>query len=355
MNYYTYAYLRKDRTPYYIGKGKGKRIYSKSRKIKPPNDKSRIIFLKQNLTEEQAFKHEIYMIAVLGRKDNGTGILRNLTDGGEGSSNPSEETRKKKSQLTKKQLANRTPEQKLKHSQNARKLGNKLLKEKRGIFAITTKQRKEMAKKLNAEGKGFASISTQDRINHGKKVIQQQKENGTGIFGMSYEERSQISKKAWVTRKQSGIGTGISNEKYKQIFEEQKKNKIGIFSLTTEQRSEIGKKVGNYVKENKIGIFALTTEQRSEQRKKEHASRDPELKQQALNKLWNGSKNYWDNLTPEQRSEIAKKQYANIPPEKRTHNQKWQCTETGYITSPGALSRYQKKRNIDTSNRIRLS
>ena len=49
-----------------------------------PKDKKRIIYLKKNLTEEEAFKHEKYMIAVLGRKDLGTGILRNLTDGGEG-------------------------------------------------------------------------------------------------------------------------------------------------------------------------------------------------------------------------------------------------------------------------------
>jgi hypothetical protein len=85
--FYTYAYLRKDRTPYYIGKGNGYRIYDKDkREFKPPKDKSRIIFLKQNLTEEEAFKHEIYMIAVFGRKDLGTGILRNRTDGGEGPS-----------------------------------------------------------------------------------------------------------------------------------------------------------------------------------------------------------------------------------------------------------------------------
>ena len=87
MHYYTYAYLREDKTPYYIGKGKGNRAYKKKRgKINPPKDKSRIIYLKQNLTEEEAFKHEIYMIAVLGRKDLGTGILHNRTDGGEGSS-----------------------------------------------------------------------------------------------------------------------------------------------------------------------------------------------------------------------------------------------------------------------------
>ena len=54
MIYYTYAYLRKDRTPYYIGKGKERRIYLKGKgEIGKPKDKSRIIFLKQNLTEEE--------------------------------------------------------------------------------------------------------------------------------------------------------------------------------------------------------------------------------------------------------------------------------------------------------------
>ena len=101
MHYYTYAYLREDRTPYYIGKGKEDRIYSTNKRIKPPKDKSRIIFLKQNLTEEEAFRHEIYMIAVFGRKDLGTGILHNRTDGGEGTSNPSDETRKKMSEAKK--------------------------------------------------------------------------------------------------------------------------------------------------------------------------------------------------------------------------------------------------------------
>lgn len=98
MEYYTYAYLREDRTPYYIGKGKDDRVYCRWRRgAKPPKDKSRIIFLKQNLTEEEAFKHEIYMIAVFGRKDLKTGILHNRTNGGEGSSGAvvSEETKAK--------------------------------------------------------------------------------------------------------------------------------------------------------------------------------------------------------------------------------------------------------------------
>jgi len=101
-NYYTYAYLREDRTPYYIGKGKGNRAYRRRKNdTKSPKDKSRIIFLKQNLTEEEAFKHEIYMIAVFGRKDLGTGILHNRTDGGEGPSGviKNEETKKKMSKV----------------------------------------------------------------------------------------------------------------------------------------------------------------------------------------------------------------------------------------------------------------
>jgi hypothetical protein len=96
--YYTYAYLREDRTPYYIGKGHGNRLYRRSKRdIKPPRNKSRTIILKQNLTEEEAFRHEIYMIDVFGRIDLGTGILRNRTNGGEGMSGfiPSEETKEK--------------------------------------------------------------------------------------------------------------------------------------------------------------------------------------------------------------------------------------------------------------------
>jgi hypothetical protein len=85
--FYTYAYLREDRTPYYIGKGSGRRVYTKRKDgVNAPKDKSKIIFLKQNLTEEEAFRHEIYMIAVFGRKDLETGILHNKTNGGEGPS-----------------------------------------------------------------------------------------------------------------------------------------------------------------------------------------------------------------------------------------------------------------------------
>ena len=111
--YYTYAYLREDGTPYYIGKGKGGRInYAYGHRINLP-PKERRIFLKKNLTEEEALNHEEYIISVLGRKDLGTGILQNLSSGGLSNSgwnhsddakrrigdaqrNPSEDTRRRK-------------------------------------------------------------------------------------------------------------------------------------------------------------------------------------------------------------------------------------------------------------------
>ena len=69
--YYTYAWLRENMTPYYVGKGIDNRAYRPHRRgdtymSPPPRD--RVLFLKKNLTEFDAYKHENYIITILGLK-----------------------------------------------------------------------------------------------------------------------------------------------------------------------------------------------------------------------------------------------------------------------------------------------
>jgi hypothetical protein len=84
-NFVVYAYCREDGTFYYIGKGRPRRPYGKRKEgVKPPKDRSRILILHEGLSEQLAFSYEEKLILFYGRKDLGTGLLRNMTNGGEG-------------------------------------------------------------------------------------------------------------------------------------------------------------------------------------------------------------------------------------------------------------------------------
>lgn len=91
--FYTYMWLREDGTPYYVGKGHGNRAYVHHRIGNAPTLGRIVFYIAKD--EADAFETEVALVWFYGRKDLGTGCLRNLTDGGE---NPPNGKGKKRSE-----------------------------------------------------------------------------------------------------------------------------------------------------------------------------------------------------------------------------------------------------------------
>lgn len=126
--YYVYFYIRKDGTPYYVGKGKGTRAWdSTAHTTKPWINQNNIVFVEWGLSDMWAQILERYFIRWFGRKDKGTGILRNRTDGGDGASG-NIPWNKGKTKSNNQKLANMAKKRKI-HG-NPHQIGSKHTKER---------------------------------------------------------------------------------------------------------------------------------------------------------------------------------------------------------------------------------
>lgn len=152
---------------------------------------------------------------------------------------------------------------------------------------------------LNEVCSGIYSIKSRGKAGKigGKKAVETHRKNGTGVFALTKEDRIKRGKKSAETHKNNG--TGFFGPEHKEMA-----RKGGITQ-------------GNICYSEKTGIFALTEEER--------------LKNCSKGGKTAGKNNYY--LITEK---------------------VWQCTVTGHISTAGSLTRYQRKRNIDPSERIQI-
>ena len=149
---------------------------------------------------------------------------------------------------------------------------------------------------------------------NGKITGRKNYENGVGIHGLTKEEKIEFGKKLHemkigfhsLTKEQIVESARIGGQKCYELG-------VGVHGRNKEQIIEDGKKGGQKVYKEGKGIHARTKEQMTEDGKK-------------------GGK-------------IGGK---------ISTSQRWMCTITGFVTNPGNLSKYQKVKDIDTSNRIRI-
>jgi hypothetical protein len=178
-------------------------------------------------------------------------------------------------------------------------------------------------------GVGIHGLTPEQRTENSKKGAKRAKELNVGIFGITPEERSKNSKKAGSIggRKNVELGTGLFS-----MAEEEKQK------ARSEGGKKGGKKGGNRTKELGVGFFAMSEEEKYQARSKGAKTGIGGKKAKELEVgIF--------SLSKEQRSENAKK----------INSQRWMCTETGFISTPGSLTKYQRNRNIDTSQRVRVS
>lgn len=174
--FYTYAYLREDGTPYYIGKGKKNRINEKQGRTITLPPKERRIILKKFNSEFDAYKHEIYMISILGRKDIGNGILRNRSDGGEGASNFSKETKEYFSTLHKGKTLSDETKKKISDANRGRKVSDEIRQKYKVLYSgegnpnYGKKHSKKTLSKISAKTKN-KNLKTRTYINPKNEII----------------------------------------------------------------------------------------------------------------------------------------------------------------------------------------
>jgi hypothetical protein len=212
------------------------------------------------------------------------------------------------------------------------------------------------ANRAKATSTGFCYFPSREWASkNGKKSVTKNKQNKVGIFGLTKEERVINAKKSNETNKKNNTGIYAITPEQKRKNSKKAGQKtyelgVGVHSLTPEQRIENSKKGGTIAgkkhKENKTGVCGRSKEKMSEDGKKSGTI---------------SGKKHKDNKTgvcgrsKEKMIEDGRK--GGIISCKIINAQRWECCETGYVSTASGVFLYQKARGIDTSknNRRRIA
>lgn len=227
--YYIYYYLRKDRTPYYIGRGKKHRACSAhkragGRDIRPKKndgtvDKSRIWIVREGLGLQESMVAEKSAVRHYGRKEYG-GILINIRAGGEDTAEYTAEMKKAASN---------------------RQRGRKIPKETRDKMSKAHKGRKKsrdsIEKMVKTRRKNGSYVPTEETRRLMSKISSQAWKDGK--HDKTDEEWKIIAEKTLKTKRK--YGTDKKTEECKRKLSSIQKNRKLAYNISTNKRYWIEK------------------------------------------------------------------------------------------------------------------
>lgn len=163
---------------------------------------------------------------------------------------------------------------------------------------------------------------------------------GSPDFSMPTEQRKELSRKVGLqlVQQKKGIHSPSYTTEQRRI-----NGRKGSYSIPKELRVKYGKISGELVVKEKKGIHDPI--KWNKQHRVNHARNVSSKAGQKCRDLGVGI----HSLSKEQLSANGKKGGTT------TMSQRWKCIETDFISTPTGLTKYQRNRGIDTSERIRLS
>ena len=343
-NFIVYGYCREDGTFYYIGKGRPRRPYGKRKSgVKPPKDRKRILILHTGLSEETAFDYEEKLILLYGRKDLGTGLLRNMTNGGEGVAGwvPDENWRQKK-------------------SESMSGSGNPMYVDGSSLIRVE-KPRESMAGENNPMyGKPRPDLAQRNKetppakgtewYNNGKidkryAPGEEPEDFVGGRLYMTTEFHKEKNKEGKSVNSVKGAEAANSRMTPEQKTERGRKGAKALNeSLTPERNSEIGRKAGEacHKLKNKDGksVNAVKCGEASNKKK--------DAQGRSINAV-KGAMATNASMTAEQKTERSRKASA------KTNSQVWKSTIDGFISNAGVVAQHNRKNGWDPNARVKVS